>query len=352
MDKHAADAFRNVFPILKKALARIDEHGKLPKETFFGSGQSANQAKLDALSDQALAILGVADVTVARDEYRRIEGELASLRKRIDGWRLDQVTAPERSMIGHTREQYRKKIEDGEVLAKAHAQRRDATIDALVKALKDVGLTVTRAHARLFLIAATGGDQLAIHAAFHNAKQLLEKLAELGRHKESRADDARQYYGFYMVLLRILIHAHDQFLTVARTKYLLNVKAIQAENRAAREETMALLSGSPQRDERRMLDSNLRAQELTERAAVAYETYLDEQVHALERRRAQLQAHCDVVANTYRTVSIAAELVLLMDESRAELRALHDMKLPDLQMFETPEAEQRFVEISRKVTAG
>ncbi len=358
LDRHAARAFQRVYKRLEELLELAGRHAELPEHTRRTSLQTDKPGNLRKINDAAgdvVEALEVARVTERRTRYREVEAALQTLRTQLDEYRRAQATAPDssviKSLLATTRGAYQKKIATAQRRVDALQTERGQIVEEIVTELRAIGLKVGPEQVKFFLVSVTGENLLDLGATFHNARQIIAQLAALNRAAGEDPVTCRRYYGLYMVMVRVLVCAYDRFLSDIDTDYLPALGEIEARNRAARAATEALLqqTANTTPETRRTLEGNLRAQELTERAAVLYLTSVREQRERLARSREHLEQRYAVVENTWRTASVAADLVTLMAASGEELGTLQEMELPELLPFENAEVQQRIAEMTRRI---
>jgi hypothetical protein len=352
MDDYSKKAFTSVSDKLETALVRIEKQQALPEKSLFSTDRQSNLKKIDTIYDDILCALQVGRLTELRDRYRAIGVELEAKRQQVDTFRREQLTAPEKAVFETTRSGYQKKIDEEKVEINAHEAEQTQIEEALVQELRNVGLSATTSHVRMFLLYPSRDDIFALHTAFFNAKEIISQLSGLNQQSLDRSNNAKRYYGMYMVLVRILVEAHDRLIASLEKEHFPRLNELLAEATDARRDAESLLRKDQPDDARVTLKNNVRTLEITERVARLFMEFMENQRQAIVRNRARAEKRAQVVANTYRTASVAAELVRLMDESQNELAALSDMVLPDMKDFASPEIEARFAELAKKLGAG
>lgn len=347
---HFGTVWKEVLPTLEETLALTERHETLPEDRWFGADRESNRGAIDALLDEAVAILSNSGVSHHRDRIRFLEGEIDRARRDIAEYRQRRVTAPAESLVHTTAEGYAQAIAARE----ADIARYEADLASVKREfaaeLKAMGIILEEDQVDLLLSTVVGDNLVDLGVVFDNVKAVTAQLEHLVAESGEDLEAARRYYGMYVVLLRSLEEMHRDVEQAIAGQYVPRIDAITERARRLTSETRALQERSP--DKAALLAANLDAQRLTLEAAAVYRRYLTEQADEVARARQQLAADIAAAWNTYETVRVSGELVALVRSSRELIQGLLDRQVPPLRPFENREMQRELERLTSELRAG
>jgi len=348
------DPFGNVWdrvlPTLGETLERQDRHAGLPEKAWFGTDQRSNQKAIDKLLDDAVAILSTSELRRYRDRIRFLEGEIERARQDIAEYRQRRVSAPAQSLVKKTVDDYEQAIAARQADIRRHEADLGTIKRELATELRAMGLIVSEEQVDLLLSTVVGDNLIDLGIVFENVKAVTGQLERLVSDSGEDLQNARRYYGMYVVVLRSLYEMHQQVERAITEQYLPQIDQIVARARELSAETLRLKERSPQRAQ--LLAANLDAQRLTIEAAGIYRRYLVEQAQQVASARSELAADIATAWNTYETVRVSGELVDLVRTSQRLLDGLLDRQVPALRPFENREMQREFEKLTAKLRAA
>ncbi|MDQ2696043.1 MAG: hypothetical protein M3Z21_11835 [Pseudomonadota bacterium] len=338
-----------IIPRLEQTLALEDRHHRLPRDAWFGEDRQSNQAAINELLDESIAILSLSPARQYRQRIGELEQSIRDARQEIAALRQRRVSAPADALWRKTAEDYDAAI--GQLNDRIAAQQAELNVvrQAFARELQDLGLHVSDEQLAFLLSTVTGDDLLELGIAFDNVKALTGQLEKLMAESPGDLEAARRYYGMYMVLLKVLDRMHLHLLEAVNGRYLPRIDAIAARTRQLRQETLALQRGAA---DGRFLEANLEAQTLTLRTAALYRDYLVEQSREVAEARRRLSRDIAVAANTYETVKVSGELVALMQDSQRLLDVLFSRQVPALRTFDNLAMKREFEKLTARLRSG
>ncbi|MGI9523186.1 MAG: hypothetical protein ACR2PG_16230 [Hyphomicrobiaceae bacterium] len=312
------------------------------------------ERRISDLLDAALGI--VTDVPVV-DVQKRIEQHRKNIRELEDQvvtLREKQLTAPKDSVmpgiISDTVDSLGNQIENVETRIEVNKQAIDDAKQEVRRALEQSGIDLSVEQVDLLLGGVLSGDLVRLVAVFNSAKlidqQLGERMAATGENMKA----ARKYFAMHAALFAMLVHAQDAVVAKIDTQYLPKLAAIMEDLRAARRRTQKLLKGRNRPDQRRILESNLRSQDLAEKAAEGYRRYLLQQREQVAQARRRAAHDLSIADNTYETVEASFQLRNLMRNTRSTFEALQRLEAPTFeQIFKNEELRREFENLTKKL---
>ena len=348
---------------------QVGEIAKLRGETDWyakGDGSdSRRQKRIDKLLDQAVALLSRSDALNERKRLREIQDEVRRLEGEIARWRVDQAAAPEgpgglsgllSQSVGQalgvsqpTKETLRGRIASAEARIVALGEEMTGLKESFRRDLAAMGIALTPAQVDGLMRLATTDDIIGMQAVFENLRTINQQLLEATMRSDESIDVAKRYYGIYAVLLEVALHMQDRFLADVDQRYLARLDAIVADTRKVREEAQAMLRTEREERLRRIVEENVRAQDLTLRTAELYRAHLADQRGQVAAARSRVVRELRVAVNTYRTVTLSADLVGMLRESGRSFEAVMKLEIPELRPFSNLEMQKEFERLTDRL---
>lgn len=341
-----ARLWESLMPRLDRLVTLQDRHRELPESAWFGEDRETNQAEMDRLLDDAALIL--TGDNRFRSEAQAVSRAMEDNRRAIAELQRRKMTAPSDSV-------WRKTVNDLDEEIRARRRVMDEQQQELLsirrefaRELQGLGLDIDAGRLDFLLATVVGDEVVDMTVAFEQVRGLTEQLETLTENSHEDLEEARRYYGMYTVLLRVLDRMHINLMEGIDQRYLPEIGVI--ENRAAqlRQETRALLASEPSP----VLRANLEAQQLTIDAAQRYGDYLKRQRGRVAASRERLGRDLAVADNTYETVKVSGDLVVLMKDGRRLLDTLFSLQVPRLRAFENLEMKREFERLTMALKQG
>lgn len=347
------DPFREmwteVVPTLEETLTLEDASQQLPERAWFGRDQRDARDDINALLDEAVAILSASSVQRYRERIRELQRAIVQARAEIDDFRRQRIAAPRESVVKRTIADYDRLIEERMGDIRGYRDELGAIRRQFAGELRRMGLTLSDEQVELLLSTVVGDNIVDLGIVFDNVRAITQQLEQLVRDSGEDLNSARRYYGMYVVLLRALERMHRDVERQIDERYIPQIDAIAERARALSAETRDLKESQPEKAD--ILAANLEAQQLTIRAAAVYRDYLDDQAEQVRGAREALAADIRTARNTYETVRISGELVDLVQASQQLLDGLLDRQVPTLRPFENLAMQRELAKLTEQLRA-
>lgn len=344
------EVWDQVLPKLDETLVLQERQGELPQSAWFGEDQESNQEDIEALLDQAVAILSTSGVQHHRERVRVLQAEIAKARQDIANDRQRRVSAPQSSVVKRTVEDFDQAIAERQADIARYEEELSQVRRAFAADLRKIGLDLSDEQVELLLSTVVGDNLIDLGIVFDNVKAVTAQLEGLVQESGEDLQSARRYYGMYVVLLKSLNQMHLQVEQAIAQRYIPRIDAIVTRARQLTTETLTLQEQSP--DKAELLNANLSAQHLTIQAAGVYREYLIDQGRQVAEARRELERDIAAAWNTYETVRISGELVGLVRSSRRLLDGLLDRQVPALRPFRNLEMKREFEKLTAQLRRG
>jgi hypothetical protein len=337
---------------LADTLQLRDKQETLPDSSFWGEDKNSNAKKINALLDQALAILLQGDANDLRKQALQLREEIPGQQMQLDDLRNKRISAPESSKAPWvtTRPDIESQITrlEGEIAAK---KRTLADINGkIAKALRQMGLDLEDKQIDIFLTSVTGDDLFQNTVIFANVKLVVEKLAELSREDRDNLEISRRYTGMYLVLNDLLIVSQEGLIGKIDQDYKPHLAKIRAEAETLRLEAQDRARQSQYTDaQKNVFKANAQANAMTVRVSELYSELLQSQRASVMTTLVELRRGRDVAENTYKTVRSTGDLRNLIRSGLELFDSIQALSMPQIQSFENDAIRKEFEEINKRL---
>ncbi len=346
--------------ILKRAADERQSAKTLPERDKFlfpplwTETREDRESSVRQLLDGALDIVTDAPILKLQDEIAKQRVNIAAARDKIASLREKRLAAPESGLmpgiLTDTQDSIAKSIaglEDGIKVCEADIARKKQDIR---KALAAAGIDLTDEKLDLLLDSVLGSHLLKLVTAFEVSKIADQKLATLLSQSNGDLKAARRYFAMHAALFAMLVEAQGLLIEQIDTVYLVRLEKIMGDIARTNAETRQLLQSQAREDQRKVLEANLKAQEVSQKVSAFYKEYLSNQRHLLAEARNRTVFDLRVADNTFETVEEGFQLKVLMEDAKPSFDALHRLEAPGFeQIFRNENLKREFENLTQKL---
>ena len=314
----------------------------------FSTTKSSVQNDLNKLLDDVLLTLADDQALAHKKEITALANKNNELDKKIADLETQRISAPLEKKsyeiwVNDVRN-IEKKIKQHKDQIEANKHTIEDRKEAIRTRLAKAGIPLSSEQVDSMINIVTGDDTLHAMAVQKNVRVVLMKLEGL-LSKGENIHIARKYYSIFLMATKAYSRELTLFIERIDTKYQPKLSAIRAENNKLMSETKKLAK----KDNGKGYLNNLRAQEITEKAAQLYATHLALQRKHLEERHKEVSRILMLAENTYKTVTISHALYEVMSEGLNSYNSLMELPLIDPIPFENTDLERKFQELTQKL---
>ncbi len=339
-----------LLPKLGETLSLQERQAELPAHAWIGADKASNQAEINALLNEAVEILSTSGTRDYRARIHALQAAIAQANEEIADYRQRRVSAPEKSVVQKTVEDYNRAIEERTAAVRRDQKALADLKQAFAAELRKEGLELSDDQVDMLLATVVGDNLIDLGVVFDNVKAITQQLQHLVEESGEDLQSARRYYGMYVVLLKALRQMQLHIEQAITGTYIPQIDTISARAQALTAKTQALEKQSP--DKKALLAANLEAQRLTIQAAGVYRQYLTEQAQQIAQARSVLEKDIAAAWNTYETVRVSGELVGLFKSSSQLLDGLLNRQVPPLRPFQNLEMKREFEKLTAQLRAA
>lgn len=326
-------------------------------ETFFYSQMGVDESgRIQALLGSAFELLTDSDIRALQEDIAARRRNIAELRAGVAELRERRLAAPKDSgwegWLGLAEDHAAIDGQIAELTDRITEQ--DRAIAAGKKAFREAlarsGAALDAEQADLLLESVTGGDLVALAAAYDAVRRVSDQLQRLMDENGEDLAFARRYYGMHTALIAIVLEAQGALIGRIDGDYLPKLDAIEGDINAAAAETRRLLRDTPTRAQRRVLEANRDSQKVAKDALGAYREILRRQRSDLAAAHRRAEKDLRVADNTLRTVDASFQLRQLMQSAADSFKALHGLQTPGFdRVFRNERLRREFRELTDRL---
>ena len=221
----------------------------------------------------------------------------------------------------------------------------------LMKKFHRLGIDLSIEQVRVVTKRVDGDDLAHTLAVFDITRQISSKLAELMENADYDPEYARRYYGIYVVMAEMVLYSQRVYAKRINEIYLVALNQLERDIQDAI--SFAEQSISKQKNEAnvKILKQNIESNKFSNEVVDMYREILLAQEENLKKAMKDSKNNVDVAYSTFDTVTISSNLVNLIDTTQDEFNKVMNMQIPQIVPFENKILEERFVDISNKISA-
>lgn len=354
----------NAISLLSKAVEHFDELTQLPESHWVRRDQDSATRDITNLIEEALEVLDIPELSSIRNQYRQVEDRirdeelaLAELReKRLfapegDAGTLTRWTPTEtlRNFTARTRGDFEMLIEIRQGNVEAYRDELAQLRRTLAEQLRKIDINMPPDQVELWLSSAIGNDVISMSVVFNSIHTITERLEELTHESGENLSFAKRYYGMVVILHKLVVHMQNSFVEKVDNDILPRLEEFQAEADEIIAESRRLIREGGNRT---TLETNIAANELTKQAISLYQRVVRGQRDKVADALAISRREESVAINTYRTVSLSANVAGLIRDGLSTFETLSNLQVPDTANFENAEVREEFRQLTERLSAS
>jgi len=346
--------------ILKQAAADREEAKTLPSrdkflfEPVWTATREEREKEVRDLLDSALAVVTDAPILKLQEDIRKQQEKIAANRDRIATLREKRLEAPQPGLLPSIFSETKESVDKSIATLEADIKQREADIirikQEIGRGLAAAGVTLSQDQLDLLLDGVLGSDLLKLMTAFEVAKIADQRLGALVKESNEDLKSAHRYFAMHAALFAMLVQAQDMLIERIDKGYLARLRDITGNIDQTGAKTRELLQSAGRDDQRKALEANLKAQDVSRRVSTFYRDYLLAQRRLLAQARDRTLFDLRVADNTYETVEESFQLKALMDEARTSFESLQKLDHPGFeQIFRNENLRREFENLTQKL---
>ncbi|WP_077927828.1 hypothetical protein [Wohlfahrtiimonas populi] len=352
--------------ILDKAESVLGESFDLPESQWFGRDKTSANADIDDYLDDLIERLELPELVGLRQNYFKVEKRIGEERKTLRELREKRLfsvseeastlmkytpTDTLKTWTASTRADFDQLIEAHEKnlveLEKSLLELRSGMSDELAKA----GVKLDPEQLDFLYTTVTGEDTIRAIMLFNSATAVSKQLQHLMETNAQDFDAVKRYYGMATILHRMVVKIQENFIYKLEKIYMVQLDTYKVEAKKSLEDAKRL-KATADREQRKVLDKNIEANQLALEAIDRYMKYLQDQAKNSKAILKKAQSREAIAMNTYSTVKVSLDVLSLMQDSQRDFQAFSTMQVPEIATFDNPEIRKEFLNITQKLNGS
>jgi len=340
-NQHIKDIWPDVLKNLDDALdlnLKIDE---APDSRWFGDDKkSLAKDQFDVFSELE-SLLSSPAISANRKNIVR-------LKEKINDERQDIARLKEKIVVAlpNEKDKLDKKVQKSLDKIKVYSDNIEYQKANLKARLEEMGLLLSHDQIDVLLSRVDSDDIIKMSVIYDVLADITKQLMELTQEFNEDINQARKYYGMHVVLLKFVINMQQTYINKLENEYLPKIDDIRKDTVRVSQESKILLRSEKNSPQRKALQNNLQAQQLTLKVAKLYAQQLNKQKAKVEEAFILAKNDYRVAKNTFDTVKLSAELIRLMKTNQALFNALMNIQIPEIVPFKNIQMQKKFEELS------
>ena len=229
------------------------------------------------------------------------------------------------------------------------AVQREAAAKTVLKELDALGLRMSGRAAEQCLFTVNVGDLIDNIIVAKNIGTVVENLRELLATGDVTA--AKRYFGMYVVMVEVQKICFDEYLDKSRNGEW-RKRLAQIGDEAAFERQKALESVQDEaytEQQRAAFRRNAEVNAATIQAVEAYVKILDSHEAIIQKKAEEADRMLRVAENSFKTISLADDFLLLVKSNQDTFDALLQLQLPPIEIFDDTSLQTEFTALTKKL---
>ncbi|MEE9326806.1 MAG: hypothetical protein V3U71_05870 [Cocleimonas sp.] len=349
--QESKDHLKNIWPKvlegLDDALTINTKIDSAPESAWFGDDK-------ESLNEDQFELFAEIENLLSSPDISKNQENISRLKNKIKKERRDIALLKEKRIIAGVDERADldteiKKIQGNINLFKDNI---DYQKDNLRARFQEVGLLLDDGQVDVLLSRVDSDDIIKMSVVYDVLADITKQLMELTLEFDEDINQARKYYGMHVVLLKMVISMQQSYITKLENEYLPKIDKIENDTKQVSKKSRSLLRSEKNASQRRVLENNIKAQQLTLKVAKLYSKQLQKQKHKVKKALVLAKKDYQVAKNTFDTVKLSAELIRLMKTNQASFSALMNIQIPEIVPFKNVEMQKKFEELSLLLKEG
>ncbi len=344
---HLKKIWPKVLESLDDALTINTQIDNAPESAWFGNDK-------ESLGEDQFEVFTEIENLLSSPEISKNQENISRLKKKIQKERHDIANLKEKRVIASVAERADLDKEINEIQENINLFKDNIIFQKnnLRARFQEVGLLLDDGQIDVLLSRVDSDDIIKMSVVYDVLADITKQLMELTLEFDEDINQARKYYGMHVVLLKMVISMQQSYITKLETEYLPKIDKIENDTKQVSKKSRSLLRSEKNSSQRRVLQNNIKAQQLTLKVAKLYSKQLQKQKQKVKKALVLAKKDYQVAKNTFDTVKLSADLIRLMKTNQASFSALMNIQIPEIVPFKNIEMQKKFEELSLLLKDG
>ena len=334
--ERALELWDEVQELFEEITALKLEKGEAPERSLFGSTKEDYDEKITHILRDVSILMNDPEIEEERQTLEQLKVKIRQSEERASALRAKAVLA-----AGKERATLIERAAEHESEVEAYGESRRVLIRQVRERLSGYGLALNREQVEVLLSRVDVDDIVGMTTAFSVIAELTQQFSAATIASGENLAVARKYYGMHVILLELQIYIQKKYIEKLGGVYITKVDQLRDTNEALIDQTVALIMDSAG-SYRQIYTNNLKTQKHTLKVLDLYRKILQKDMQKINLALQKVQQNYRVSLNTYQTVTVSADLALLMEKSRNLFNEVVFIQVSELVPFENLQIQWEF----------
>ena len=345
--KRFNEIWEDVFPELKEASELQSKMIKAPDSTWFGTDKNDIKKDIEGILNDIYTTLIGDDLLDYKEKIKNYEEEISDLKKDIQTYIEEKITAPSNSTISTTKSDYDEKISNAKDKIKFYEKKIELVKENLSQSFKDVGVDISDESLDIILSRVDGDDFIQMYLVADVLKQITSQLLQLMNENNEELSVAKNYYGMHLVSMQLVVYIQENYKDKLENNYLVQLDKLKDENKIYKKEAQNAISKETSQIRKEQYINNIKSLDFNIEVIVLYKKHLKDALNNINKAIKESKKQVLLSKNTFKTVSSSSQLSDLINQSMLEYEKVMQIQMPEIQSFKNMEIKEKYKQLSK-----
>jgi hypothetical protein len=318
------------------------------------------EPKFRKITQETFSLLSVSNATEKFALVEQYNQEIQKLQKDIEINRQKEISAPTAAKgfmdstlntlgLKQTKADLRERIRVDKEQIETYRQEIERVKQAMYNDIRRENPHITEEQIRSLFITADGSDLVNIIGMVENIKKIYLSISQILAQEPDNIAVIRSHAGYFMIMNETYSYALELMQSNIKEKYLPQIKNI-ADNADIYLANSRELLRSANAEESRIIEENIKSNQLTIDVAERYRQYLQRQAAYIDQQKAAAKRMVDISTITYNTIKNSVDLEALIKTANANIESMFLFKIPDYDVLHSEALQKEFYSLTTKIT--
>ena len=350
--KRFNEIWEDVFPELEEASELQSKMIKAPDSAWFGTDKNDIKKDIESILNDIYTTLIGDELLEYKEKIKSHEEEINDLKKDIQTYIEEKITAPSKSTISTTKNDYNEKISDAKEKIKFYEKKIELVKENLSQSFKDVGVDITDESLDIVLSRVDGDDFIQMYLVADVLKQITTQLLQLMNENNEELSVAKNYYGMHLVSMQLVVYIQENYKNKLENNYLVQLDTLRDENKVYKKEAQNSKSKETSQARKEQYENNIKSLDFNLEVIALYKNHLKDALNNINKAIKESRKQVLLSKNTFKTVSSSSQLSSLINQSMLEYDKVMQIQMPEIQSFKNMEIKEKYKQLSKMMKSN
>lgn len=350
--------YSRILSELDKGIFHYDELFTLPERKRIGRDRTNARRDLDNISTTVVSLLTSKEVQELYEQYDQKQKEISAeydtlsklIERRSHSASDDNVRVVDRIIyLGrpYSTSDFNKLIDQQEIKIEVLEEQATLILRNLRDALIELDSPFSFDELRAMLSVNSSDMILQNITVLNNVIFVINRLEGLIEETSDNIRHVQRYYGMFVILYIVMEKSFNDLIDAIVQDELPKLEDIEARTKQTIAEALSAIQNTKDLSDlnRKAYQSNIEANRLTLQAITAYRDVLNRQIAYARNSKRMTEQNFRTAYNTYKTVSISANLISMIRDGKERFLAMPSIPIPEPAVFNNEQLRVEFLKL-------